>query len=161
MDVLLDLPALFIPHTTDRRAGRERQKGEVKRPEEERRWRMVCRVFRLTSSLLLFPSLAQAQLADQREITIAILAAKVIEQTRPLADHHEQAAPADVVLLLCPEILCQLGNTPSEQSHLHFRRARIGLLSPVLIDDLGLAFLRNGHLVPCRLRRVQLLPRLC
>src|SRR5438128_778066 len=83
--------------------------------------------------------------------------AQVAEQAGPLADHHQQAAPRSVVLLVRAHVLVQLINASREQSDLHFRRSGVVGITAELVDDLRLAVLGNRHLNPHRLRLLRLL----
>src|SRR5262245_4491722 len=85
--------------------------------------------------------LAQTEPTDDRQITVAIGPAKVGQQAGPLADHHEQAAPAGVVFLVRAHVLVQLVDACREQGNLHFGRAGVFLLAPELVNDLRLAVL--------------------
>src|SRR5207249_77751 len=49
--------------------------------------------------------LAEAQTADQRQVTGAVGGLEIGEQAVPLADHLEQAAPAGVIFLVDLEVL--------------------------------------------------------
>ena len=106
-----------------------------------------------------FALLAQTEPADNRQVAIPVLIAQIRQQTRPLADHHQQAAPAGVVFLVRPQVLGQLGDPSGEQRDLHFRGARVLGVEPELINNLGFAVFRDRHLGPHRLRRGQLLPK--
>src|SRR5205823_14323115 len=92
--------------------------------------------------------LPQAQPADDRQVSVPVLVAKVGQQAGPLADHLQEAAPAGVVLLVRAQMLGELGDPSCEQSDLHFRRARVAGLAPILVNDLRLAVLRNRHRNP-------------
>src|SRR5262249_37350513 len=59
--------------------------------------------------------LSQAEAADDREVPSAVLVAQVVEQARALADHHEEAAPGGVVLLVGAQVLGELGDALGEQ----------------------------------------------
>src|SRR5262249_22038406 len=96
------------------------------------------------------------ELGDDCGVAVAIMLAQVVEQARPLADHHEQAAARRVVLLVRAHVLVQLVDAGREQRDLHFRRPGIFGIAAELVDDLRLAVLGNRHLDPHRLR----LPRL-
>src|SRR5713226_1668380 len=102
----------------------------------------------MTHHSLLRMLLSQTQLADDRQVAIAVGSAQIGQQAGPLADHHEQAAPAGVVLLVRAQVLGQLGDSRREQSDLHFRRAGVGGFTPKLVNDLRLAVLGDRHRRP-------------
>src|SRR5438477_8880830 len=102
----------------------------------------------LAHGSMLWTLLAQPQLADDRQIAIAVGFAQVGQQAGPLADHLEQTAPAGVVFLVRAQVLGQLGDPRREQSDLHFRRAGVGRFTPKLVNDLRLAVLRDRHRRP-------------
>src|SRR5436190_24383002 len=102
--------------------------------------------------------LAQTQPADDGQIAVAVLLAKVGEQAGPLADHLQQAAPAGVILLVLAHVLVQLVDASGEQRDLHFRRAGVTLLAPELVDDFQLAVLVDSHLDAVTSARCQILP---
>src|SRR5579884_2399562 len=96
--------------------------------------------------------LAQAELADDGEVTAAVPVAQIGEQAGALADHFEEAAPAGVVLLVLPHVLGQLVDACREQRDLHFRRAGVTALPPELVNNLRLAVLGDRHRAPLRPR---------
>ena len=73
-------------------------------------------------------------------ISIDVPAFEIVEQAPALRDHLEQAAPRVVVFLVCFEMLRQLGDALAEQSDLHFGRARVAFVRPVLADDVFFGF---------------------
>ena len=102
--------------------------------------------------------LAQAESADQGQVTAAIGVAKVVQQAVALADHHQQPAAAGVVFLVRAHMLVELVDSSRQQRDLHFGRARVRRFASILIDDLGFAVLRNRHFGPHHPRRLALLP---
>ena len=54
--------------------------------------------------------LAQAELLDNRLVTLGIVFLEVVEQATTLADQHEKTAARAVVLLVRFEVLRQLAN---------------------------------------------------
>jgi len=95
--------------------------------------------------LISFP---QAELVNDREVSIAVGGAQVVQQTVARADHLEQAAPTGVVLLVIAHVVGQLINARRQKGNLDFGRARVGFLAAELTLDLGFAFLRNRHHAP-------------
>src|SRR5262245_632815 len=85
--------------------------------------------------------LSQAQAADDREVARPVLGAQVVQEARALADHHQEAAPAGMVLLVGAQVLGQPGDALGEQGDLYFRRAGVVGLAPVRIDDFRFAVL--------------------
>src|ERR1043166_4602238 len=102
---------------------------------------------------------ADAELLDQFQIALAIRLVHVLEERRPAADLHEQAAARGVVLGVLLQMLGERADLSCEQGDLHFGRARVAVLAAELHDDLLLglglcqALFRLRHLPPCDSRR--------
>lgn len=79
--------------------------------------------------------LAQAETFDDLAIPIRIAAIQVIEQPAAFIHHHNQAAPGRVILHVCPEMRCQIVDALAQQSDLHFRRACVLDMGPILLDQ--------------------------
>ena len=63
--------------------------------------------------------LANAELVDERPITVLIDRPQVVEQPAPLADELEQPSPAVMVLLVGLEVLGEVSDSLGEERHLH------------------------------------------
>jgi len=61
---------------------------------------------------------AQAELGEDLSISIDVFALQVIEKPAALADHHQQAAPAVVVVLVGTEMVGQMIDAIAQQGHL-------------------------------------------
>mgnify|MGYP001827791773 FL=1 len=61
---------------------------------------------------------AQAESTDQLSITLDVFTLEVVEQATSLADHHQQAPPAVVVMFVGTEVLGQVIDTITQQGHL-------------------------------------------
>ena len=80
-------------------------------------------------------SATQPQLGDQGPVSLHILPTKVVEETTPLTDHHEEPAPTVMVVLVLTEMLGQMVDSLAEEGHLHFGGAGVALMGAVLGDD--------------------------
>ena len=65
------------------------------------------------------PLSPQAELGYQGPVALNILAAKVVEETAPLTNHHEQAPATVVVALVESKMLRQVVDALGEQGDLH------------------------------------------
>lgn len=79
--------------------------------------------------------LADAQLRDNRLITLGIVLLQVIQQATPSAYHHQQAAPGGVVLLMRFEVVGQLAYTLAQDRDLHFRAPGISRVRAIAVDN--------------------------
>src|SRR5438105_4909813 len=68
---------------------------------------------------------AQAEPADNGAVTLDVLLHQVVEKAAALADHHQQAAPAVMVLLVRLEVVRQLKDARGQQRDLHLGGACI------------------------------------
>src|SRR6478672_5192374 len=110
---------------------------------------------RIAAPRWVFRSATQAQLLDQRLVTLRILAVQVVEQAAAAVDHHQQATTAVVVLLVGLEVLGQLLDAGGQQGDLHFRRTGVVVAALVFVDHfLGI----DGHGVWCLVMRGQQAP---
>lgn len=82
-------------------------------------------------------SASQSQLGDETSISLHILSAQIVEEATTLANHHQQATPAVVIVLVLTEMLGQMIDPLGEQGDLDFRRAGVTVVGPVLGDYLG------------------------
>src|SRR6185295_19912421 len=74
--------------------------------------------------LRLFP---EAELGDEIGVPSLVFAAQIIEQRTALVDHHQQPAPAMVVLGVALEMLGQRLNAAGQDRDLDLGRTRIFL----------------------------------
>ena len=91
---------------------------------------------------------ADAELVDDRSVTIDVDFLEVVEKVSSLTDHLEQAATAVVVVLVRLEMLGQLRDAGSEDSDLNFGRTGVGLVKLVAVDYLLLQFFLDHVLSP-------------
>src|SRR6478672_3344802 len=87
--------------------------------------------------------LAQAELADQRRVALAVGVLQVRQQALAAIDHAQQATAAVVVLGMGLEVGRELVDASGEQGHLHFGAAGVAGATRVRGDDLGLV--QGGH----------------
>ena len=92
--------------------------------------------------------LAKAEAPDERQVTVAVRLAQVLEQTVALADHHQKAAPAGVVLLVHLEMFRKLGDPCRQKRNLNLGRAGVLLVVAVLFDDTRLGISSYYHRFP-------------
>ena len=83
--------------------------------------------------------LPEAETLDQLVVAVGILAPEVLEQPAPPPDHLEQAAARVVVLRVRLEVLGQVGDAGRQQRDLDLRGSRVGVVGPILFDDVGLS----------------------
>ena len=95
------------------------------------------------SPLLHISLLTQAQLLDDGAVTLHILLLEISQQATALADHHQQATTAVVVLLVNLQMLGQLVDPGSQNGDLHFGRTGVGLVQAVGFDHFGLFVFEN------------------
>src|ERR1700730_10571016 len=81
-----------------------------------------------------------AQLRDQRSITLDVVAAQVVQQATALADEKKKAAPRVVVLLVRLQVLSELPDALREDRDLNLGRARIRVMELVLRNQLSFDF---------------------
>ena len=79
--------------------------------------------------------LADAELADDRLVTLGIVFLQIVQQATALADQHEKPAARAVVFLVRLEVLRQLANPLAEQGDLNFRTARIAGMRAVSVNE--------------------------
>src|SRR5436190_797202 len=91
---------------------------------------------------------AQPQFLDQCPISLQVVLLEIVQEPTTAADELEQPAPRIVILRMRPQVLGQLVDPLRQQRDLHLRRARVGLVRPVLTDDLLFSFLRKAHASP-------------
>src|SRR5690606_5774592 len=98
--------------------------------------------------------LAQSEPADHRKVPFAVGFAEIVQQAGAFVDHLQQAAATGVIFLVLPHVLGQLVDASGEQSDLHLRGAGVAPLALELLDELGLALLRDRHLALATSARV-------
>src|SRR6478735_2076743 len=89
--------------------------------------------------------LANAKLTDDIDVPLSVDATQIVEQAAAAADHGEQTAATGIILLVRPHVLGQVVDPRRENRNLHLRRARVGLLAPVLRDQFPLPLFGDCH----------------
>ena len=92
----------------------------------------------------MFALLSQAELANDRAVTLDIVLLQVVQQTSSVTDHLLQTAAAVEILLVSLEVLGQVSDAVGQDSNLYFGRTCVALVSSVLLDDVVLEFLLHG-----------------
>lgn len=64
---------------------------------------------------------AQAETCDQLSISLDIFTLEVVQQAAALADHHQQATPAVVIVLVSAEMIGQMVDAVAQEGHLDLR----------------------------------------
>ncbi len=82
--------------------------------------------------------LADAQLRDDGLVALGVVLLQIVQQTTPLADHHQKTAAGRMVLLVRAEMICELPDPFTQNRNLNFRATRIIRVGGVLRDDIGL-----------------------
>ena len=65
-------------------------------------------------------SATQPQLGDEASISLHVLTSEVVEETTPLADHHQEPTPTVMVVLVLTEMLGEMVDPLAEQGDLDF-----------------------------------------
>ena len=89
--------------------------------------------------------LAKAKLRDEIGITLTILVTEIVEQRPALVDHHQEAAPAMIVLGVALEMLGLRLDAAGQDCDLNFRRTGVALVAGMFLDNFLLAFRGNRH----------------
>ena len=92
----------------------------------------------------MFALLSQAELANDRAVTLDIVLLQVVQQTSSVTDHLLKTAAAVEVLLVDFQVLGQVSDAVGQNSNLYFGRTCVALVSSVLLDDAVLEFLLHG-----------------
>ena len=92
----------------------------------------------------MFALLSQAELANDRAVTLDIVLLQVVQQTSSVTDHLLQTAAAVEVLLVGLQVLGQVSDAVGQNSNLYFGRTGVALVSSILRDDVVLEFLLHG-----------------
>lgn len=86
-----------------------------------------------------FPKLlADPELPDHVPIPIGVGALQVVQQASALADQHQEAAARSVILLVCLEVLGELGNALTQHRDLDLRAPCVRLVCPELLNNVRL-----------------------
>ncbi len=92
----------------------------------------------------MFALLSQAELADNRAVTLDVVLLQVVQQTSSVTDHLLQTAAAVEVLFVDFQVLGQVSDAVGQNSNLYFGGTGVALVSSVLRDDVVLKFLLHG-----------------
>ena len=92
----------------------------------------------------MFALLSQAELADDRAVTLDVVLLQVVQQTSSVTNHLLQTAAAVEVLLVGLQVLGQVSDAVGQDSNLYFGRTCVALVSSVLLDDAVLEFFLHG-----------------
>ena len=86
--------------------------------------------------------LTDAQLLNDVFVTLGIVGLQVVEQTPPLADHHQKTTPGRVVVLVRFEVLRQVGDPLAQDCDLHLGTAGVARVRGESADDVLFALSR-------------------
>ncbi len=89
--------------------------------------------------------LPQAQAFSHRQVSRIVSAAEVRQHASAMSHQFQQPAPARLVVLVRPQVLCQLLYPAGDDCDLDLGRARVRLVAVLLVDELGLDFLCERH----------------
>jgi hypothetical protein len=78
--------------------------------------------------------LADAQLRNNRLVSLGIVFLQVVEQTATPAHHHQETAPGGMILLVAFEVVGQLANALAQDRDLHFRASGVSRVRAIGID---------------------------
>ena len=92
----------------------------------------------------MFALLSQAELANDRAVTLDVVLLQVVQKTSSLTDHLLQTAAAVEVLLVDFQVLGQVSDAVGQNSNLYLRRTCVAFVGSVLLDDVCLEFLLHG-----------------
>ena len=92
----------------------------------------------------MFALLSQAELANDRAVTLDVVLLQVVQKTSSLTDHLLQTAAAVEVLLVDFQVLGQVSDAVGQNSNLYFGRTCVALVSSILRDDVVFEFLLHG-----------------
>lgn len=111
-------------------------------------WAVGVREFRLPP---------EAEFLDQRAVALDVPLLQVVEEPTAPADELEQPAAGEVILPVRSQMLGQLLDSLREQRNLHLSGAGVVTGPPVMLENLALCVLREGH-DRRRLAKVQVPP---
>ena len=87
--------------------------------------------------------LTDAQLGDDRTVTVDVLLSQIVQQAAALADHLQKAAAAVIIMDVGAQMLGKLVDAVGQDRNLDFRRTGVALMGRVLFDDLVFDFLAD------------------
>ena len=87
----------------------------------------------------------KVQLPDQILVTISFCFAQVVEQTPPLRDHLEEAAPRRMIFPVRLKVLGQMLDPTGEKCDLHIRAAGILVMQLKLLETQRFATLCHNE----------------
>ena len=96
--------------------------------------------------LLSLPMIAlssQAQLANDRAVTLDIVVLQIVEEVSSVTDHLLKSAAAVEILLVRLEVDGQVVDAGSQNSDLNFGRTGVGFVCAVVFDNNVLLFLSD------------------
>src|SRR5512143_1414408 len=79
--------------------------------------------------------LTDAEILNDRLVSLGVVLLQVIQQATPLADHDEESASRRVVLLVGLEMIGQLADPLTEDRDLDFRRTCVRRVRPEPAND--------------------------
>lgn len=88
--------------------------------------------------------LTDAQLCDNRTVTLDVLFMQVVEHLTTLTNHLQKATTAVVVVLMNLQMLGQLDNASAQNRDLHLGGTGVGLVGAVRLDN-GCFFFLADH----------------
>ena len=88
--------------------------------------------------------LSQAELADDRAVTLDVVLLQVVQQTSSVTNHLLQTAAAVEILLVSLEVLGQVSDAVGQDSNLYLGRTGVALVGSVLLDDVEFYFFLHG-----------------
>ncbi len=97
---------------------------------------------------LLWKSLSQAKLLNDRSVSFDILVLKIRKQAAALTYHCKQTSAAVVILLMRLKMLIKVIDALGKKSDLYLGRARIGIVQLVSGNDLRLCSLIHHNKPP-------------
>jgi hypothetical protein len=86
---------------------------------------------------------AYSKSLDHHAISIDVFSFEIIEKAPALAHHPQQTTTGVVVLGVDFEVASQVGDLFAQNGNLNLRRTRIGVVSPIVVDDLRLPLSRE------------------
>jgi len=92
----------------------------------------------------MFALLSQAELADDRAVTLDVVLLQVVQQASSATDHLLQTAAAVEVLFVSLEVLGQVSDAVGQDSNLYLGRTGVTLVGSVLLDDVELCVFLHG-----------------
>ena len=87
----------------------------------------------------------KTKLCDDLSISFYLILLQGIEKSATLANHLQQPSSGVMVLLVCFEVIGQVGNPLAQNSDLNFGRTRVRVVVAELTDQLGLSISGQCH----------------